>query len=231
MAGESQQVPKKEPDPTVMTTEQLDRALRGEHDRVDARFDAVAERFRSLDEATKVLHEVVTRTPTPTQIALQHVEELIDERFRSANSAHDHIQTLVNEQLRSVSQQFKERDTRSERESRDNKVAVDAAFAAQKEAAAKQDEANQKSIDKSERATNESIAKLGDVVQASVKALADKIDDNKARIATQDSILVGLIQKTAGGNESRTAIYAAVSVVVAIIIGAITVFTFIATHK
>jgi len=130
------------PDPSSLTTEALIRAVAAERDYVDGRINVILERLRGIDVATELLNETVTRTPTDITKEITHLRELMEVQFRS------------------VHLQFAERDTRQERESRDNKVAVDAAFAAQKEAAAKQDEGNQKSIDKSERSTSETIAKL-----------------------------------------------------------------------
>lgn len=177
------------PDPTVLTTEALARGLSAERDYTDAKMEVIFQRFEGMDLANQVLNETVTRTPTEIQKQITHLRELMDEKFAS------------------VGTQFKERDTRSERESRDNKVAVDAAFAAQKEAAAKQDEANQKAIDKSEKATNETISKNAESAQAANKSLADKIDDGKSRQAALELALNGTIQNASGGQTAKAAIY------------------------
>jgi hypothetical protein len=141
-------------------------------------------------------------------------------------------------ELTAVALQFKERDTRSERESRDNKVAVDAAFAAQKEAAAKQDEANQKAIDKSEKATNESIAKLGDVVKASNDALADKIDDLKTRLSLQEAQTIGLAARTSGAREQvadhrsgQQSVNSMISIGISVVFLTIAIITFILARQ
>src|SRR5664279_5714778 len=120
------------PDPSSLSTRAIERAVDAERDYADAQLEVLRERLRGIDKATEVLSGTVTRTPTEIQKEVTHLRELTEE------------------QLRSIQVQFRERDTRQERESKDNKVAVDAAFAAQKEAAAKQDEANAKAIDKSE---------------------------------------------------------------------------------
>jgi hypothetical protein len=152
------------PDPTILTTEQLLRAVGSERDYVDGRIAVLEMRLDAIDTATRLLNETVNRVPTETQTVVGSLRELIDEKFQS------------------VALQFAERDTRQERESRDNKVAVDAAFAAQKEAAAKQDESNAKAIDKSESATTETIAKLSELVKSNIDALRDKIDDLTRRL-------------------------------------------------
>jgi cation transport regulator ChaB len=171
------------PDPTVLTTEALTRAVQAERDYVDGRIAVLEERLRAIDVATRLLNETVNRVPTDVTKEVTHLRELMDER------------------LTSVSIQFKERDTRSERESRDNKVAVDAAFAAQKEAAAKQDEGNAKAINKSEMATAETINKLSELFRTSAGALSDKIDDLKARVGALENL-------KQGGRETLGGIYA-----------------------
>lgn len=170
------------PDPTVLTTEQLLRAVQAERDYVDGRLAVLQERFRAIDVATRLLNETVNRVPTDVTKEVTHLRELTDERFAS------------------VDVRFRERDTRQEREARDNKVAVDAAFAAQKEAAAKQDESNAKAINKSEVSTGEII-----------RGLADKIDDLKTRIGTVEAL-------KQGGRETLTGLYALAGFLVSLIV-------------
>jgi cation transport regulator ChaB len=193
------------PDPTVLTTEQLVRSVRAERDYVDGLVAVLKERLDGIDRATELLNQTVNRVPTAVQVEVSHLRELQDEKFES------------------IEIQFRERDTRSERESRDNKVAVDAAFAAQKEAAAKQDESNQKAIDKSEVSTTEKITKLAELFQTSNQAINDKIDDVKERVGKIEAVKVGVV-------ESRTGIYAAIGLVASVIVVGIAIIGFIASH-
>lgn len=165
------------PDPTVLTTEQLSRAVTAERDYVDGRIDVLVERLSGIDRATELLSATVNRVPTDVQKEVAHLKGLNDEKFNS------------------IVIQFRERDVRSERENRDNKVAVDAAFAAQKESAAKQDESNAKAINKSELATTETINKLSELFKTTTDALSDKIDDIKERVGAIES-------RKEGSNES-----------------------------
>ena len=161
------------PDPTTATNNAVDRAMRSERDYVDGRIAALYERLSAMDQATMLRLQTITNVP-----------ELIDEKVGN-------LKALTIVKFDNVDDRFKERDTRGEREARDNKVAVDAAFSAQKEAAAKQDEANQKAIDKSEKATNETITKNADAAEARANALADKIDDLKERMDRSDASRLG----------------------------------------
>ena len=171
------------PDPTTLTTEQLLRAMQAEREYTDGRVAMLIERLAGIDRATVLLSSLHGRVPTESQMAISHLNDLVEERFTS------------------IATQFKERDTRQERESRDNKVAVDAAFAAQKEAAAKQEATFAKSIDKSEGATAETISKLQDLTATQFKGLADKIDDSKERIVAIEGINLG---NKAGVVETRS---------------------------
>jgi len=164
VAGESQQTPKSEPDPTVLTTQQLERGLDAERDYVKGEVRVLEQRLTAMDIATELLSATVTRVPTEVQTAVGNLRDLHSERFQS------------------IATQFAERDTRQERESRDNKVAVDAAFAAQKEAASEQNKSNTLAIDKSERATAETLAKQADLFKSKTDALDTQIADLKERL-------------------------------------------------
>lgn len=205
MAGESQETPGSRPDPSVLTTEQLEKGLRAERDYVDGQIGILVERLNGMDKASVVLHETVTRTPTDIQKAVAHLEALSDEKFSS-------IQT-----------QFRERDTRSERESRDNKVAVDAAFAAQKEAAAKQDEANAKAIEKSEKATAETIKTNQELSRSTTDSLTKQLDEAKQAITRIDA-------SKAGATENRTGLYATIGIVSTVFFLVVGILGFLATR-
>lgn len=174
------------PDPTVLTTDNLRREIGHLTDLFDSKLAIRDERLDSIDEATKLRSDSITDIADAVDSKVLHERELTEERFAS------------------VAQQFLERDTRSEREARDNKVAVDAAFAAQKEAATKQDEANQKAIDKSEVATAEKINKLEQLFKTTTDALNDKIGDTKDRQNETNLTVQGLIANGAGQTTQRT---------------------------
>jgi cation transport regulator ChaB len=140
----------------------------GIRDYSDGQIGKVSERLDGIDKATELLGTTVNRVPTEIDREVAHLQSVLDERFKS------------------VAIQFKERDTRQEREAKDNKVAVDAAFAAQKEAAAEQNKSNTLAISKSEVSTSETINKLAELFKGTTDGLYDKIDDLKDRITTAD---------------------------------------------
>ena len=141
-------------------------ATKAERDYTDGQIGILAERLDGIDRATSLLSETVNSVPSEVIKEVAHLQSVLDERFNS------------------VAIQFKERDTRQEREAKDNKVAVDAAFAAQKEAAAEQNKSNTLAISKSEAATTETINKLAELFRSTTDGLSGKIDDLKDRVAT-----------------------------------------------
>ena len=172
---------------------------------VDEKLSTVGERLNGIDEATKLRLSGIEGIPTQIDDKVGHLAALQDEKFAS-------VQT-----------QFLERDTRSEREARDNAKAVDAAFAAQKESAVKQDESNQKAIDKSEVATAEKITKLNELFTVAIAALGDKVDDLKDRVGRMEAI-------KQGGTETRTGLFGGLAAFATIVVVGIAIVTFIATH-
>jgi hypothetical protein len=193
------------PDPTELTDRAIARLERSLTQYIDGRFSAVEARLDGVDEATR--------------LRLSTVDSLHDEIIGEIESSVGRLRDVMDERFTSVNIRFDERDTRSERESRDNKVAVDAAFAAQKEAAAKQDEANAKAIDKSERATTETIKTNQELNKATTDVLTKGLDEVKLAVA-------GIVAGKAGGADSRTATYTLIGLIVTVVLGVIAVIAF-----
>jgi len=195
------------PDPTVLTTDAVNQAVVISKDYTDGKTAVIDERIRGIDKATELLNQEVNRVPSKLTQAIENVEKVMDTRFES------------------ISQQFKERDIRAEREARDNKVAVDAAFAAQKEAAAKQDEANAKAIDKSEKATAETIKTNQELSKATTDGLVKGLDEVKLAVTRLETSKLSARESTVDHRASTGAvvayIVAAVSTVSAVVAVAI----------
>ena len=178
MAGENKLSPtdggsRPVPDPTVLTTAQLNREsaalreileseIKGQKEVFEARFDG-------MDKAIKLLQQIADRNPAEMDSRVSHLERLHSEKFAS-------IQT-----------QFTERDTRTEQTQRDSKVAVDAALQAAKEAVGKQQEGGDKAIAKSEAATIKQLDQIQLLIKTSVEGLDSKIADVKERLTRLES--------------------------------------------
>lgn len=131
-------------------------------------------RIDAIDRATELLSSTVNRTPTEITKEIGHLSGIVDERLAS-------VESRFVEADRLTSTQFKERDTRTEREARDNKLAVDAAFAAQEKQAVAQNEGNQLAINKSEQATAETIKTNQELSRSEINALRKQAEDREQR--------------------------------------------------
>jgi hypothetical protein len=199
------------PDPTVLTTQQLQRELASLKEVVFTRLDG-------MDKAISLFNDNITRVPTDTDKQISHLKELhgtmieaakehigsvlqpifvrLDEMSRAVRLVQDiadrfparvdekimALQGIHDEKFHSIAVQFTERDARTEQTSRDSKVAVDAALQAAKEAVAEQNRSSALAIAKSETATVKQIDQQGLLIQTATKALDDKIDDIKERL-------------------------------------------------
>ncbi len=130
------------PDPTILTTQQLLRELASLREVLTTRMDG-------YDKAISLLQAYADRQPSIAEVVAE-----------------------TKEKFTGVQMQLHERDIRFDRAANDTKVAVDAAFAAAKEAVAK-----------SEANVTKQIDALGMLLQANAKATDEKIDDLKTRIA------------------------------------------------
>jgi len=146
------------PDPTTLTTAALRESIGALRELIGARLDG-------LEKATDLVRETIS-----------HRSEAIKDEVRN-------LQKLHEEKFRRIDTQIAERDTRSEQTSRDSKVAVDAAFAAAKEAVGEQNKSNALSIAKSEAATMKQFDLLIGAMATGGKSVDDKIDDIKQRIS------------------------------------------------
>jgi type VI protein secretion system component VasK len=109
-------------DPTALTTAQLLRELVSLREIVETRLNAI-------DKATQLFQENLMRVPTDTDKQIAHLKSLHDEKFAA------------------VSQQFKDRDIRSDQDKQVASTAVTAALQAQKDLIALQNSNTTKQVD------------------------------------------------------------------------------------
>jgi len=145
------------PGPAYLTTEELRRDVSALREILQARLDG-------MDRASVVLSETVNRTPTVIQTEITHVRELVAERFDS------------------ISQQFRERDVRTENVAKASKEALDAALLAAKELVAQQNDANAATSEKTEQSTTKQIDQIGSRIDTMQKAFDDRLTELKERI-------------------------------------------------
>ena len=166
------------PDPTQLTTEAVTREIKQLKELLETRLNG-------MDTAMEIFREELTRSPTEVDRQIQHLEALLVEKFRT-----------VDEKFASVVTRFNERDVRSERESKDNKVAVDAALSAQKEAAGAQNESNATAMTKSENGFTKQIDNISELIRTTANGWDRQMSDLKERVTRIESEYVGRAKET-----------------------------------
>jgi hypothetical protein len=177
--GKTEEMTPEEKEAMIPEAESLDRRFQAERDYTKAAVEVVMERLAGMDRATALLDESVNRVPTEVTKEVTHLRELTEEHFGS------------------IAQQFTERDVRTTEAATAATTAIAAAFAAQKEAAAEQNKANTKAIDKSEAATSETIKQITASFNSKHESLTEKVDDVKTRMN-------GTEGRSKGVTENRT---------------------------
>lgn len=142
---------------------------------------------------------IVRPDPDPTELTtdnlrreIENLKALTDTKFggvdRSLQSLRelvgaelDKLDSVTTERFSAVRAQFVERDTRTDQRAGDTKLAVDAAFAAAKEATAEIKTGFTKAIDA-----------LQTLITANTKAADDKLDDLKERLTTMEARTQGI---------------------------------------
>lgn len=166
MAGVTQPIisgGKPDPDPTILTTENLRREIANLKEQINSRLDlndkAIAIDRVSNDAAIGNLHELILAN-------IETLEKVTAQRFDG------------------IAIQFTERDKRTEQLSLADKTAIAAALQAQKEAAGAQNESNAASVLKQEAAFTKLLDQTQALFQTSMSALTTQINDLKSRLDT-----------------------------------------------
>jgi hypothetical protein len=165
-------------DPTALTTEMILRELSSLEKRISVRLDGV-------EKANETFQDNLTRVPTEVDKAMHGLRDLHASELAG-------LRDLLLEKFRGIGTQISERDAQGERTARDNKVAIDAALSAQKEAVNEQNKSNALANTKMEASFTKQIDQLGDLVRSMTNGLSDKIDDMKARVTIIESHSKGL---------------------------------------
>lgn len=188
------------PDPTLLTTQQLNQQIAALKELVFTRLDA-------NDKAVELFNENLTRVPTALAVEIAHLKELQEAKFATIATQFTTIQT-----------QFKERDVRVEDNKTAATTAVNAALSAAKEAVQEQNKSFEKSIDKSERATLEQINQQRVLLQSIEKSISEKITAQDTRVIRLETMLTASQTAKVENRESAGAnVYILFSVIMAIL--------------
>jgi hypothetical protein len=163
------------PDPTTMTTAQLNSAINNLRELIGARIDGI-------DKATELRLQMLHDAPGQIKDEIQHLKELILEKFDAVNT------------------RFLERDTRTEQAAQESRISLDAALAAAKEAVGEQNKSNTEKINVAGLVTQKQIDSLTTLMQTSNDSLTDKIEDLKS---VQAALSARIDRGEAGFNGAR----------------------------
>ena len=168
------------PDPTKLTTDQLRREIMALREILEQRIEGIDRFIAVLKEQGDLRQQVVDK-------ASNHLRELVSEQIgtlsaKVSGKLDQHVGETA-ERFAGVAAQFSERDTRTDQRAGDTKLAVDAAFAAAKEATSKIELGFTKQIDSMVLAMDT----LSKNLDSKINDVKDMISDAKARLTAVES--------------------------------------------
>jgi hypothetical protein len=158
-------------DPSALSTQQVFRENFWLRELLEMRITGIEHRIDGSDKAVGLLQAFADRAPTTMDVQHQVIQ----------------LREVAMEKFDGIRTQLSERDIQTEKASRDVKSAVDAAFAAAKEAVGEQNKSNTLAITKSEAGVKEQLALLVESMKTNAKSIDDKISDIKERITIIES--------------------------------------------
>jgi hypothetical protein len=193
------------PDPTKLTTDAVNAATAEYRRALGSLRELIDTRLLAMDKATELLAATVGKVPSDTDKAVGALKDLLGARIDGMDTATRLLASQVAEvptgtdkaitalrvilegQILAVRDIAQEKFTAIEGTFASNALALTAALAAQKEAAAEQNKSNTLAINKSEQATKE--ASLANVAQttSSLASQAATIADLKDRLVRLES--------------------------------------------
>lgn len=156
--------------------------------------------------------------PDPTVLTTEASTRLEKSLRELTLSEIAHLESLLTERFARIETQFKMLDSRTAEQKQDTNNALTAALSAQKEQAALQNNASEKSITKSETATIERIKAVETLLAASTHASDEKSDDLKSRIVALEAIKLGIVEGAAGVHSSSDNMRAILTSVVGVLL-------------
>ena len=164
--------------------------MRGVEREATARRDGMelmfGQRLAAMDKATDLLASDLRKVPSDLQIAMTSIKELANVKFVG------------------IEDRFTQNDKQTAREKAAADLAVKDAFAAADKASNAQNYANSESIRKSEASTAEVIKKNEQTQQQGQQALADRIEDDRARMTRMEQQIITLQTERTTQHDSRT---------------------------
>jgi hypothetical protein len=193
------------PDPTKLTTDAVNAATDISRRELASVRELLETRLLAMDKATELLAATVGKVPSDTDKAVVALKDLLGARIDGMDTATTLLASQVNTipsetdkrisalreildgEIRLVQNVAQEKFTAIEGTFSSNALALTAALAAQKEAAAEQNKSNTLAITKSEKATSETIAANAAQNTAAAVSQAATVADLKERLVRLES--------------------------------------------
>ena len=192
------------PDPSLLTTQNVREGLANLKELISARLDA-------MDGATNLRLEMFKGLPEDIERRIAHLREVQDEKFHT------------------IDNQFRERDVRTTQASGAADDALKAALQAAKELVGAQGEASAAAAVKSETSFTKQIDQIGTIIQTLEKALDARITELKERIDRGEGSNSGAVdQRNEKRMDSQVLIAAVAAVLFLVSIG---VTLYVASHR
>jgi cobalamin biosynthesis Mg chelatase CobN len=239
-----------------LTTAAVDRATEAFRRDMDALRELLETRLDSMDKATELLAATLNHVPTETDKAVGALRELLGARIDGMDTATKLLADQLNQipsatdkrisalreimlgEIRSVESVAAEKFAAIDGTFGSNALALTAALAAQKEAAAEQNKSNTLAINKSEAATKETVAANAAQAASEQASAAREVADLKERLVRlEERGLAGVAsasEQRAARGESRESINTRLiilGVVVSVVIILVNVVIAIIIHK
>jgi tetrahydromethanopterin S-methyltransferase subunit B len=174
------------PDPTLLTTQQLLREIAALKELLEARVE-------TPEKLLVLFNETVDRIERHAEGSIKSLQELMFSTFKT-----------VDEKFSGIDKRFQLGEIQTEKAARDVKSAVDAAFAASKEAVSEQNKSNALSNAKSETAVTKQIDQLAEILRTMTKGIDDKIETVKKGIDDKIDDLKERMTRVEGRDEGST---------------------------
>lgn len=187
------------PDPTVLTTQQLEREISSLRNMLSSRMD-------SMDEATDLRLERINSMGPEMRREIAHLTELIDQRF-----------STFEEKFKTIDTQFKERDVRTDKAATASADALAAALQAAKELVGAQGEASAAAAVKSETSFTKQIDQIGTIIQTQATAQDARITELKERIDRGEGNQSGVRDQTDASHANANVLIGALSVLLVVV--------------
>lgn len=189
------------PDPTLLTTQSVDRAIGHFQDNVDIR-------FASLDKATRLnettVERLAARVETERDKAAADRDRQLDALRVFFLERIDHVADVATEKITGLEAKLAERDERVKQAAAESKTSLDAAMSAASASVAQQNLANATASNKQEVAFQKLLDQQAATAKAEVQALQQQVADLKDRYSTLENRLTAAITAQSTRIESKT---------------------------